>query len=300
MNPVDERAGRIGYSVITPARDESENLRRLADSIIAQTVRPDVWVVVDNGSTDDTVGLVRELAATHSWIRATTSPGERTAVPGAPIVRAFHAGLAQLAAPSEVVVKVDADVSMAPDHFERLMAAFAEDPALGIAGSRCFELEDGAWQPANVTGSGVRGAVRAYRWACLEQLLPLPERTGWDTIDELQAATHGWKTETLEELRFDHHRRVGARDGAPSKRWLAKGEAAYYLGYSPVYLSLRAVYRARRDGDLAALAMVWGYVRSGLRRERRHPDRAARSYLRREQRLRNIRARLREADAGGR
>jgi hypothetical protein len=287
-----------GYALITPARDEAENLRRLADSILAQTVRPDAWVIVDSGSTDETAAVAVELAARHTWIRTTTAPGERKAVPGAPIVRAFHAGLALLERPSGVVVKVDADVSMGPDHFERLLAAFAADPTLGIAGSRCYELVDGAWRPTTETGAHVRGAVRAYRWECLQQLLPLPERTGWDTVDALQAATRGWTIRGLEDLRFDHHRSVGERDGAPSKRWLTKGEAAYYLGYRPVYLCLRSLHRARQDP--AALAMMWGYARSVLRREPRHPDRAARAYLRREQRLRSLPSRLREVDDAGR
>lgn len=291
-------AAGSGYTLITPARDEAENLRRLAESILAQTVRPDAWVIVDSGSTDETAAVAMELAARHPWIRTTTAPGERKAVPGAPIVRAFHAGLALLEQPSGVVVKVDADVSMGPDHFERLLAAFTAEPTLGIGGSRCYELVGGAWRPAAETGSHVRGAVRAYRWECLQQLLPLPERTGWDTIDALQAATRGWTIRCIEDLRFDHHRSVGERDGAPSKRWLAKGEAAYYLGYRPVYLCLRSLHRARQDA--AALAMMWGYARSALRHEPRHPDRAARAHLRRAQRLRSIPSRLREVDEGGR
>ena len=51
------------YALITPARDEAENLRRLGQCLLEQTVSPAAWVVVDNGSTDDTVDVVRGLAA---------------------------------------------------------------------------------------------------------------------------------------------------------------------------------------------------------------------------------------------
>ena len=282
--------------MITPVRDEARNLLRLAESLSAQTLRPAAWVVVDNGSTDSTPELVAQLAAEHSWMRPAAAPGEPNPRPGTPIVRAFHAGVAALGDLPAVVVKVDADVTLPASYFADLLRAFEEDPELGIAGGRCYEQEGGAWRPARSGAAHVRGAVRAYRRECLEQLLPLPERTGWDTADELQASVNGWQARVIPELRFEHHRAVGARDGRPTSRWRAKGEAAHYLGYRPLYLVLRATYSSRRDP--AALAMIWGFVSAAARREPRQADGDARARLRQSQRLRHVRTRARETRAG--
>lgn len=280
------------YAVVTPARDDAQNLRLLGESLIAQTLPPSAWVVVDNGSTDETVVVAERFAREYAWVRVTTAPGEAEAVPGAPIVRAFHAGVDRLELSVDVVVKVDADVTMAPEYFERLLDAFAADPRLGIAGGVCYELAGGEWSPTIVTGNHVRGAVRAYRRDCLDELLPLPERTGWDTIDELQAEVLGWTVRTLPSLRFDHHRALGARDGGRGRRWRAQGSAAHYLGYSPLYLLLRALFHAARDP--AALGLLAGFVGAAVRRKPRHPDTRARALLRRRQSVRRLGARLRD------
>ena len=276
------------YALVTPVRSEAENLARLAASIDAQTVPPERWVIVDNGSEDSTLDLAGELARTRQWVRVISIPGEERPVPGAPIVRAFHAGLDELDRPLPgIVVKLDADTSMDPDHFERLLAAFAADPRLGIASGTCLELDDdGQWRPIAVTDGHVRGAARAYRRECLEQVVPLEERVGWDGVDELKAAVLGWTTRMLPDLAFRHHRRLGARDGAPTARWRAQGSASWFMGYRFSYLLLRSLHRARRDP--AALAMVTAYVGAAARREPRLADARVRAHLRRSQRLRAL------------
>jgi len=272
------------YAVITPARDEAANLRRLGEALRTQTVPPAAWVVVDNGSTDETVDTVAAFADELDWVQLASARPDAAAVPGAPIVRAFHAGLELVDPTVDVVVKVDADVSMPADHFERLLGAFEHSPRLGIAGGICHELKDGDWAPVPVSGGHIRGAVRAYRRECLDDLLPLPERTGWDTIDAFQAQRAGWEIAVVPDARFDHHRPLGARDGGRTRRWRAQGDAAYYVGYRPLYLLLRAAAHSVRDP--AALGLVTAFAGAALRRAPRHPDAAARQLLRDGQRLR--------------
>jgi poly-beta-1,6-N-acetyl-D-glucosamine synthase len=279
--------------VITPARDEAENLVRLADCLAAQTARPRTWIVVDNGSTDGTRELAEELSRTHNWIRVISTDGESTAVRGAPVIRAFNAGLDELVELPDVVVKLDADISFDPDHFERLLAEFAADPTLGICSGSCWELENGAWRQHFTTRTSARGAARAYRRECLEAVSPLEESMGWDGIDELKANVRGWRTGTIQDLPFRHHRRVGERDGATRVAWATEGRLSHYMGYRFGYLLVRALYRARRNP--AALAMVWGYLGAALTRRPQCADAEARAYLREQQRLRNLRQRVGEA-----
>jgi glycosyltransferase involved in cell wall biosynthesis len=286
----------VDYAVITPVRNEADNLPRLAGSLVAQSRLPVRWLIVDNGSTDETQALAAELEVKHPWIQLLRVPGEATPVRGAPVVRAFHAGLEALGRRPDVVVKLDADISFEPDHFERLLEEFATDPSLGLAGSLCWEDEGGEWKPQFTTRSHVRGAVRAYRSACLDDVLPLEPRMGWDGIDEIKAALAGWRTATIADVPFFHHRGLGGRE-ARVAMWLRQGEMAHYMGYRPSYLVFRALFRALKD--TAALVMVWGYLRAVLTRRPRHPDATLRAHLRREQSLRRLRRRLREALGGG-
>ena len=109
-------------------------------------------------------------------------------------MRAFTAGLDALHPAADVVVKLDADISMEPDHFARLLAEFEQEPRLGIAGGIGYEeQEDGTWRQRHGTGAAVWGACRAYRVECLREILPLEEHMGWDTLDLMKAQVKGWR-----------------------------------------------------------------------------------------------------------
>jgi poly-beta-1,6-N-acetyl-D-glucosamine synthase len=276
----------LSYAVVTPVRNEADNLRRLAGCLAEQTVAPAQWLLVDNGSTDDTLAVASELAHRHSWIRVIAVGGVGAPAPGAPVVRAFNAGLEALDQPPDAVAKLDADISVDPDHFERLLDAFRSDPSLGIAGGSCLELDGNAWREYPVSSGHVRGGARVYRWGCLAELRPLEESVGWDGIDQIKARLLGWTTSVVPGVVFRHHRRLGERDGAPHRRWLAQGAGAYYMGYRFPYLALRAAHRALTEP--VALAMIPAYLAASLRRRPRSGDVSVRAWVRDQQRIRNL------------
>jgi glycosyltransferase involved in cell wall biosynthesis len=286
----------LDYALVTPARDEEENLRRLAASLLAQTVLPSAWIVVDDGSTDRTAEVVGGLAREHDWIAVVSAPVDGGQLVDGRLmgrdVAAFQAGLAALPLQPDIVLKLDADVSLLPDFFEGLLRAFEADPQLGIAGGACFELEDGVWRERWVTGDHVRGATRAYRWECLQDVQPLEPRLGWDGIDEALARVNGWHTQSFRTLPFFHHRMVGQRDGL-RRAFRDQGSTSYYMGYRPSYLLARALFRMRATP--AAFSIISGYAAAAMRREPGIADTAVRKYIRDRQRLRELPKRAAEA-----
>jgi len=283
----------LTYSIVTPARNEATALPGLARALRDQTRLPDRWVIVDNGSDDGTVEAAEAIVAECDWARLLRLPVTGPPARGAPIVRALHAGLDSLDVVTDVVVNVDADVTIGPDYFDRLLEAFDRDPSLGIASGSAWESEDGVWRQRFVTGGTVWGATRAYRWACLRDVLPLEERHGWDGIDQLKARARGWRTSTLTDLPFRHHRREGRQDGSRWAHWFANGDTAHFMGYRPWYLLARALYQMRREA--AAVGLVAGYGAAALRRSPRLADPAALAVLRRDQSPKAILVRGREA-----
>jgi poly-beta-1,6-N-acetyl-D-glucosamine synthase len=288
------------YALITPARNERDNLERLVPCVVAQTAPPAAWVIVDDGSTDGTDALAAELATRHDWIRLVRAPERDGALrdgrrEGRDIV-AFNAGTAALGELPEFVVKLDADVSFEPAYFEKLLAEFDADPKLGIAGGTCLERDGEGWRAWYVTDGHVRGATRVWR-ECLADVSPLEVRLGWDGVDELKAATLGWRTQSFRDPVFYHHRALAAREGSARRAgWETIGETAHFLGSRPLYVCLRALHHARHER--AALAMITGYFRAALHREPRCADAAVREYLRGRQRLRDVPLRAREVLGG--
>jgi glycosyltransferase involved in cell wall biosynthesis len=283
----------LDYAVITPVRNETANLPRLSESLARQTVRPSRWIIVDTGSTDGTVEMSRSLAVEYPWLELASLEDAGAQKRGGPIVRAFETGLSRLESVPDVVVKLDADVSVEPTHFARLLAEFAADASLGMASGSAQELDHGEWRTRHNTGSSVWGAARAYRATCLDDVRPLEEQMGWDGIDELKARMRGWSTKTFLDIPFRHHRPEGGRDGSAWRAWQARGRASHYMGYRGWYLVVRSLHHARSQP--AAVAMIWGFATAAARRQPVCSDAAVRDRLRSEQSLRTLRARRRQA-----
>jgi glycosyltransferase involved in cell wall biosynthesis len=279
----------LTYAVVTPARNERDNLGRLADSILAQDHAPVSWIIVDDGSDDGMDVVAQDLARRHDWIRV-VGTGEDAADlalgrrQGRDLL-AFRRGLNGLPAPVDIFVKVDADTSFKPDYFSRLLDRFAQQPDLGIAGGTCYELMDGEWQRIKVSGSHPRGASRAYRWDLLDDVFALEPEMGWDGVDEVMAELRGYRTAGFTDFGFRHHRKVGEREGR-LRAGSALGRQAWYMGYRPSYLMLRAIYRAREN--LASLAMVWGYAWAAASGAPQCPNPTITQRVRDEQRLRVV------------
>lgn len=285
------------YAIVTPLRNEAESLPRLAETVAGQEALPETWVLVDNGSTDGTREVARRLATSYSWLRVVDAPSEPEAERARSIVLAFQIGLASLSPPPPVVAKVDADVTLPAEYFEWLLEEFARNPRLGVVSGSCLERDDGAWRARFGTGTSVWGAARAYRWACLEQLLPLEPRTAWDWIDVAEANLRGWRTGVLRDVPFYHHRREGGRARTRWAQWSSQGRAARYLGYRPTYLIARALFRSLTDP--AALALITSYAGSALRRSEQCEKAALVARVREQQRLRNLARRAAEARGAG-
>jgi poly-beta-1,6-N-acetyl-D-glucosamine synthase len=281
----------LTYAAVTPARDEEANLPRLAGSLIDQTVKPVAWVIVENGSSDSTLSIARRLAAEHAWIHVLqTPPGERYDR-SSPLKRAFHAGIAALEGQGDIVVKLDADVSMDPWFLEGILKTFEADPGLGIASGTLLEQRHGRWRELTLLGDHCWGPTRCYRRECLAAVLPLDDGGGFASIDETKAHLAGFRTRTLRHLPFRHHRLEGLGEGSEWRAWERDGAAAYYTGYRVSYLLARCVYRIRTEP--AALALIFGYVGAAARRRPRYHDARIRTALRERQRIRHFPAVLR-------
>jgi glycosyltransferase involved in cell wall biosynthesis len=279
----------LRYAVVTPARNEEVNLQRLGAAMIAQKHPAAVWVVVDDGSTDRTPEILAELAAEHDWIRPLERPAadrEESLAHGRRKARdldAFLYGAVPLRESVDVIVKVDADVDFDPDYFAQLIARFEEDETLGIASGTCYEQEHGQWVRRTKAESTVWGATRAYRSDCLADLMALEPCMGWDGLDEISVQLRGMRTQTFTDLPFRHNRPEGGREFSSLHQGEALGRAAWYMGYRPTYLTIRAVYRARREP--AALGMLWGYFGAAAKRVPQCPNEALVEALRDRQRL---------------
>jgi len=299
------------YALISPCRDEAEYARRTLDSVVAQSVRPARWVIVDDGSTDHTPAILAEYAAAHDWITVVRREdrGERKVGPG--VIDAFYAGYETIDPEGfEYVAKIDLDLDLPPRYFERLMERMETDPRLATASGKPYfppralkgaapgelpghdELLDGdAFDVSALTSEGCGdetsvGMIKFYRTRSFEAVGGFVREVMWDGIDCHRCRMLGWRVASWDdpELRFVHLRPMGSSHKGVLTGRMRHGYGQWFMGTSLAYMTASAVFRlAHPPVVIGGLAMWWGYVRAMLTGKPRYTDTQFRRFLRRYQ-----------------
>ena len=188
------------YVLVTPARNESAHIEKTIQAVVAQTILPLRWVIVNaDGSTDDTDNIVRKYAVGRPWIELVRMP-ERHERHFAAKVNAFNAGYARMKdLDYQVMCSMDGDISFDEDYFSFLLRKLAEDPALGLVGTPFKENSGQVYDYRFVSIEHVSGACQVFRRECFEQIggyVPV-KGGGIDLIAVITARMKGWKTRTF-------------------------------------------------------------------------------------------------------
>jgi biofilm PGA synthesis N-glycosyltransferase PgaC len=274
--------------LVTPARNEAAHLERTIRAVVAQTRQPDLWLLIDDGSSDETPGILERWAAEAPFLRVVAAPSQadgrgedRLAL--AAEARAFNWALREVALDEFTHIgKLDADIELPPEYFEQVLGHFAQDPELGIAGGTLLEQSGGRWRPTRVPSYHVRGALKLYSRKCFEAIGGIEERLGWDTIDETYARMLGYATRSTPTPVARHHRPVATRNGTLRGR-ARHGQCAYILRYGfPWTLARSFKLATQKPYGLSGLAFLYGYLRGAARSEPKVEDIRFKRFVRHE------------------
>jgi glycosyltransferase involved in cell wall biosynthesis len=255
------------YVVITPVKNEAEYIEKTINSMIQQTHLPKVWVIVNDGSKDQTAEIVQRLSKQHPWIRMVNRTASGPRKRGKAVIEAFNEGYATLEDDYEFIIKLDGDVSFGPDYFENILREFEAQPELGIAGGGLYELPGGKKWVLLTYKDNVRGCTKFYRRKCFEQIGGLVPTMGWDGIDEWKARYLGWKVQSFRTQKLYHYRFTGAVTGK-IKSFIEEGEGAYRMGYHPLFLIARGIWHMGKPPYfLGGITMIAAFFWSGILRK---------------------------------
>lgn len=284
----DSRAGRDlpAFVLITPAHNEARYIEQTLCSVVRQTVLPLRWVIVDDGSTDETATVVSKYASQYPWIKLIATPkrDERHFAGKADAFRMAYQSVEDLL--FEVVANVDADVSFSPDHFEYLLEKFAADPGLGAAGTPFVESGAIAYDYDFVDINHVSGQCQLFRRRCYDDIggyQPI-KGGGVDWTAVTTARMKGWRTQTFKDRSFVHLRVMGTGGGSLLRAKYRFGRQDYYLGSHPLWELARGAYQmTKRPFFVGGLMLMAGYFWAMVSRVEKRVSPELQAFRRKEQ-----------------
>ncbi len=220
----------MNFYIVIPAHNEGAFIALTLQSLISQSLLPKKVVVVNDNSTDETDEIVLAFAKENPFITLVNKTSESIHLPGSKVIQAFHKGFETLDNNYDIIVKLDADLILPDNYFERISSIFEKDATVAMAGGFAYIEKNGDWILENLTDKDhIRGAFKAYRKSFFEQMGNLKPAMGWDTVDELLAKFYGWKVITDPSLIVKHLKPTGANYNKTAR--YKQGEAFYTLGY---------------------------------------------------------------------
>lgn len=257
-------AGKISkYVIITPAKNEEQNIEYTINSVCDQTLKPKEWIIVDDGSTDNTSAVVEKYIKLHNWIKLIKRKNHsKKTLTGSKTIRAFQTGFNELVLKDYgFIVKLDADLSLPNYYFETIVYEFQKNKKIGICGGICVIEKNGKLYEEKAAEYHIRGAIKAYRKECFQEIGGLMPVLGWDGIDQFLAMYHGWELRRLNELKVIHHRKTG-EDAGQYLRSLRAGIYCCIIGYDPLLTLLHSLKRTfnKKLNLIHIIVVIIGYL----------------------------------------
>jgi len=274
------------YALITPAHNEEEYIEKTIESVISQTVLPNKWVIVSDGSTDHTDEIVAEYTTKHDFIELVRIDRDSIRSFGSAI-RAINTGYEQLKGVEyDFVGNLDADVVLEPDYYQAILAKFQANTKLGLAGGLVCDCHWNKAYPILTAVDSVRGAIQMFRRECYEQIggYTCIGMGGYDTVAEIKARTYDWEVRTFPDAKALHLRPTGTAQSSILQARFRQGKIEYRVRYHPLFEIAKCLSRIREKPYLlGSVFRLSGYCWSFLHREHPVLPRDAVSYLRCEQ-----------------
>lgn len=266
------------YLLVSPCRNEAEYMKQTLDSIVAQSIRPELWVIVDDGSTDDTADILKDYASRYSFIQVITreNRGHRSVGPG--VIEAFYHGYDTVnAGQFDFICKLDLDLEIPPQYFSILIQRMNKTPRIGTCSGKAYfkDKKTGELVSEKCGDEMSVGMIKFYRRTCFEEIGGFVRQVMWDGIDCHKCRELGWIAVSWErpELQFIHLRPMGSSQQGIFAGRMRHGFGQYFMGTGLLYMTASSIFRIFHPPYfVGGFAMWWGYVKSLQQQQPRFED----------------------------
>ena len=265
------------YVLVSPCKDEGKYIERTLESVKKQTIQPVQWVIVDDGSTDNSVELIKKYQKDMPYIKLVhRTSGERKV--GGGVIMAFNEGLEAVDVDYDFICKFDVDLDLPERYYETLIRRMDADPRMGTCSGKAYYVHP---KTGNLTSEmcgdeASVGMTKFYRKECFEEIGGFVLDVGWDGFDCHSARWHGWRAASWDEpdLNFIHLRPMGSSHKNIYKGRIRHGKGQYLLGAHPLFFLASSALRSvkQRPYIIGTFYSMYGYFQAWISGEKRFGD----------------------------
>ena len=238
------------FYIVIPAHNEEDFLGKTLESLKQQSLQAARIVVVNDNSDDSTAEIIDQYKNKIPYLTSIHLESSTDHKPGSKVVKAFNAGLNSLDSNYDVICKFDADLIFPRDYLKTLSETFKSNEKIGMVGGFCYISKDGTLKLEGITSKDhIRGALKAYRKECFEDIGGLRTSMGWDTVDELLARFHNWAVVLHPKLKVEHLKPTAHR--YKKDLGIRQGKAFRKLRYGFLLTFIAGLKIARSKSSLA-------------------------------------------------
>jgi len=257
------------YILISACRNEADNIEGLIESVTCQTNPPSYWVIVDDGSMDDTYQCATSKCCKYDYIEVIKVPTGRPRSFASQVYASQYGYENIRCRDSTFIGFLDADIRIQPQYYERLCHYFSLDSKLGLAGGIVMDQYSGRTSDVRRGSEDyhVAGGVQFFRRECFETIggYIAVESGGQDTIADIMVLMNGWIIHSFPELVAIHLRPEGTLKENVFRQGMKWGKKFYLIGYHPLYFLCQALKRlTNRPILIGSVCQLLGFIRTAL------------------------------------
>jgi len=277
------------YVLITPIKNELQQLSQLIRTVLGQSQRPLIWIIVDGRSSDGSYETARSMTEKYDWIHIVLQKKfHDVGYSHKNLFQAVNEGYEharQIAVAGNLdfsfVGKTDSTPILSSNYFEALALELIGNPKLAIVCGRQKSLAIS--HPLEIRQSSLGefagfNDIRLYRRDFFESVGEYPLTYSSDTVLLIKAKKRGWDIMVTDKTHSIEPRLGGSTPGI-WKGYQLKGRALYSLGNTVSAVILNAIYHSIIfSPHYIGIPMLQGYMIGLMNKEERIDDEEVLTY----------------------
>ena len=274
------------FIMVSPARNEEKFLPRVIESVNKSSIRPALWVIVDDNSTDETPKILKDASNEQQYIKTLrlNKRRDRSDFNYSYVCKTGFDYAIQLSQENEIdwkyIALLDADTIVEHRYFEHMIFKMEKEPEIGLASGDIYILENGKISANHNFKDRPSGTARIWRKNCFNQTGGYSITQAADSVSNVKANLRGWKTVRFQEPRAYQLRETYSAKGL-WKGYKIRGKIDYYFCVHPFLILNKILSLIFQSKFYLVIPYFKGYLESMIRKEPRTQDEEMLEYCKR-------------------